>query len=338
MKPDALERRPQLAAAIKAEPYDLELWLASAGDGLFDRQVLWIARQDRPSDEQRSDLIGVDRLGNILIVELKRGIVAEDAVTQAFAYAAEYSEKSAPELAALFAAHSEKTTATGLVTRASSLEDAQKRLNTHVGEDTEVNESQVILLVGEDFTAKTLGVCDYLNRSSGEASFSIECWRYAVFASEMGRNHFLLEQVLPPPNVHQAIEEKREASKARKYARDPARVEFMRRLLAYLSTNTQVTAWRSRGQSYECRIKNNAWVKDFEVWFSVYKNRPHLYLPAELHLEGGASAHGAMERMGEDGRRELEFPDIDVQSTEFSPSFGDRLIKIVLALKVSSMD
>lgn len=320
------------------EPRDLEAWLASAGDGLFGRNVIWIARQDRPSEEQRSDLIGVDQLGNVLVTELKRGVLAEDAITQALAYAAEYSGKAAADLAALFATHSEKSPATGLVAKAASLEDAQSRLSAHVGEDTEVNESQVLLLVGEDFTAKTLAICDYLTRSSGEASFSIECWRYAVFTTSAGAHHFLLEQVLPPPSVRQEIDEKREASKARKYARDPMRVEFMRGLLAYLGASTEVTAWRSRGQSYECRIKSNAWTSDHDIWFSVYSDRPRLFLPTELGLEGSAATYQIVESVDSDGRRILEFPDLDVRSAKFSPAFGDRLIKVVAVLKPATTD
>jgi hypothetical protein len=330
-----LQRMSMTELGLK-EPRDLEAWLASAGGGIFGRDVIWIARQDRPSEEQRSDLIGVDKLGNVLVTELKRGVLSEEAITQALAYAAEYSDKSAADLAALFAVHSEKSQATGLVTKASSLDDAQRQLSKHVGVDTELNESQVLLLVGEDFTAKTLAICDYLNRSSGESSFSVECWRYFVFTNPAGAHYFLLEQVLPPPSVRQEIEEKREASKARKYARDPVRVEFMRELLAYLGASADVTSWRSRGQSYECRIKSNLWTSDHDLWFSVNSNRPRLLLPIELGLRSSAASDQILESVQEDGRRILEFSDVDLRSAKFSAAFGERLIGVVGALVESS--
>ena len=54
-----------MAALELKETSDLETWLASADARLFGRKVLWIARQDRASDEQRSDLIGVDQTGDL---------------------------------------------------------------------------------------------------------------------------------------------------------------------------------------------------------------------------------------------------------------------------------
>jgi hypothetical protein len=47
------------------ETNDLEAWLASCKDRLFGREVLWIARQDRLTHDQRSDIIGVDKTGGV---------------------------------------------------------------------------------------------------------------------------------------------------------------------------------------------------------------------------------------------------------------------------------
>ena len=235
------------------EPYDLEAWLASAGSGLFDRKVLWIARQDRPTGDERSDLLGVDQEGDLLVTELKRGMLAEDAVTQALGYAAEYANLTPDQLAEMYLAHSGKHGNTGLLSKASSLEDAKTRLSSHVGTETEVNEAQILVLVAEDFSPKALAICDYLNNASGDASFSVECWRYSVFKTVDGLDYFALEQVLPPPNVRIAIDEKREAAKARKYARNPVRIEFMNGLLAYLNSKS-IPASRRPGASYYCSL------------------------------------------------------------------------------------
>lgn len=316
------------------EPFDLEAWLASSGEGLFGRRILWIARQDRPSEEQRSDLIGVDERGNVLITELKRGELAEDGVTQALGYAAEYASKSAEDLAALFAAHSEKAGTTGLVAKATSLDDARSQLSAHVGAGTEVNDSQILVLIGEEFTAKALAICDYLNGASGEASFSIECWRYGLFETPQKSHYFVLEQILPPPSVRQAIDEKREASKSKKYARDPVRMEFMSELVGYL-WGKKVTASRSRGASYECRLKNTAWAGDHELWFSVHTDHPRLILPSELSFSGVLQAHALVEGKHSDGRLTLQFADVDAQCAKFDATFGQRLIEVVELLKTS---
>lgn len=97
------------------ETSDLEEWLASCQDRLFGREILWIARQDRPSHEQRSDIIGVDKSGDLLIAELKRGLVEEGALTQALGYTAEYKEKSAEDLENLFFNQSAKGGPNGLL-------------------------------------------------------------------------------------------------------------------------------------------------------------------------------------------------------------------------------
>jgi len=316
-----------LADVGLSEPYDLEAWLASASDGLFDRNILWLARQDRPSGEQRSDLVGVDELGNLVIAELKRGVVAEDAVTQALSYAAEYASKSAADLAEMFAAHSQKEGVTGLVSKATSLDDAEVQLSKHVA-GQEVNESQILLLVGEDFTAKALAICDYLNGASEEPSFSVECWRYGLFQTAEGANYFVLEQILPPPSIRQEIEEKREASKNRKYARDPVRMAFMGQLVGYLF-GKEVTASRKPGQSYECRIKKTRWATDYDVRFSVHAQHPRLILPDGLCYRKTPTTPGLKEGKHWDGCQMLEFTEIDCGSAKFDEVFGKRLVEVV---------
>ena len=317
-----------------SESYDLEAWLATSSDGLFGRQVIWIMRQDRPSNEQRSDLVGVDKAGDLLVAELKKGEVGEEAITQALGYAAEYADKTAEDLAAMFAAHSMKGGSTGLVAKATSLEDAKAKLSAHVGDQIEPNESQVLLLVGESFTAKALAICDYLNRAAGDPTFFIECWRYAIYQGAGGAHYFLLEQVLPPPNVRVEIEEKREAAIARKYARDPRKVEFMYALLDHLASSPTVEARRNRGQSYECRITSRSWSNDHDLWFSVNWQTPRLFLPAGLRFDGDPSEYGAIGGTHGDGRQTLEFHDVDMRTAKFDRAFGDRLIQLVGALKV----
>ena len=317
------------------EAYDLETWLASSREGLFGRDVLWIARQDRPSEEQRSDLVGVDSGGDLLITELKCGTVTEDAVTQALGYAAEYAEKSVDDLVSLFLSQSQKGGSTGLLARATSAEEAQSLLNDHVGEDTEVNEIQTILLVGEEFTPKPLAICDFLNRSSTNASYSIECWRYGVCKGEAESRYFVLEQILPPPSVRDEIEKKREARRERKYARDPRLKEFMRKLVSGIDDG-QVSAFRKGGQSYRCQLRNSAWPKDADVRLRIDEGWPQIILPDGMGLRDPASV-GATEGMRND-RRTLEFKDVEVGPDAFTTSVRDRLRTAIRSIRVQLDD
>lgn len=56
------------------EPRDLETWLSSLGPDtqMLGRKILWVSRQDRTTDDQRSDLIGIADDGDLVVAELKR--------------------------------------------------------------------------------------------------------------------------------------------------------------------------------------------------------------------------------------------------------------------------
>lgn len=310
-----------------SEPYHLEEWLSTLGQGLFDRQILWLARQDRPSSDQRSDLIGVDQLGNLLIAELKRGTLDEHAVTQALSYAAEYAGRTADELVELYFEHGRKEGATKLVSATSSLEEAQKRLSEHVGSETEVNESQILLLVGEDFAPRALAVCDYMNAAIEQATFSVECWRYGVHEATDGSLYLMLEQLLPPPSVRQAIEEKREAAKSGKYLRDPERIKFMYAFMAFLAEK-EVQATRNPGESYSCRINR----LEQTLTFSVRGPHPQLVVPAALSLKGNPQQYGVGVKEAGD-TKSLEFLRITMGRDNFTSAIGDEILSALLALE-----
>jgi hypothetical protein len=106
---------------------------------------------------------------------------------------------------------------------------------------------------------------------------SSECWRYSVH-TDSGEYFLAIEQLLPPPNARALIEERREESKSRKYARDTVRVTFMQTVIAALN-GSAFKAERNRGQSYECRITNPTWPKDASISFSVKERYPAVGLP-----------------------------------------------------------
>jgi hypothetical protein len=316
-----------------SEPGDLETWLASCKDQLFARKILWLARQDWPTDDQRSDIIGLSDNGDLVVAELKRGRASESAITQVLAYAAEYGPKTPEQLAQLYFEHSQKTGATALIEKAASLNEAQSRISSHVGEN-EVNQSQILLMVAEGFEDKALAICDYLIRTIGEATFSVELWQYGVFPLPSGedakRHMFLLEQMLPPPSIRAQIEAEREAAKGKKWARDPKRMEFMRELASHLSTKG-IALHGSQGQPYSRVIE----LKGQEVIFQVPRWEPHpwMKLPDSLRLDADLAKHGLQESHDKDGFWRLEFSDVDAENLNFETKFGDRVISIIADLK-----
>lgn len=312
------------------EVQDLEAWFASCGDLLFNRPILWLARQDWPSDNQRSDLIGLTNEGDLVVVELKRGRALPDALMQVLAYAAEYQSKTADQLATLYADQSQKEGQISLIQRASSLEDANAKIKSHVGEK-EINQSQICLVVAEEFDDKILAICDYIENSCGESTFSIELWQYGIYErSTTNVDHFfLLEQVAPPPTVRERVEAEREAAKSRKRPRDPGRLRFMADLVQFLS-DKQYRLQRSRGESYAGVIA----AKGHEIIFQVRRNdrHPWLRIPNELTLNEVArtalnASNLKIEAAGDHWY--IEFLGIDAAELKFEEAFGERLIAVL---------
>ena len=72
-KVSALEQTDLVSQGF-LETKHLEEWLVSSGN-ILGRRLLWIARQDRASDEDRSDLLAIDNDAELLVVELKHLIM-----------------------------------------------------------------------------------------------------------------------------------------------------------------------------------------------------------------------------------------------------------------------
>jgi hypothetical protein len=299
---------------------------------LFARNILWLARQDWPTDDQRSDIIGLSNEGDLVVAELKRGRASDSAITQVLAYAAEYGFKTPEQLAQLYFDHSQKTGATELMGKANSLTEAQSRISTHV-DDNEVNQSQILLILAEGFEDKALSICDYLTRTIGKATFSMELWQYGLYVlgdtGEAQRQVFVLEQILPPPSVRAQIEAEREDAKAKKYARDPERGAFIDQLVKHLDEKG-IDARRS--YSYYAAIRLNG--KD--LWFNAQRSRTHPRIEIPDSLKAGDSPTPPELKTGKDSGANnwwLEFSDLDLNKHKFTPEFGDEIFNIVTTLQ-----
>lgn len=233
------------------ETKDLEEWLVSSGN-ILGRRLLWIARQDRPSDVDRSDLLAIDNNAELLVVELKRDHVDMSVFTQAFNYASHYAMLSHDELVERFLVNSTHSTKTPLHACAANDLEAKQMIADLAG-SSEVNESQVLILVGASFDPRVLGMCDYLNRSIGsDGTISAECWKISLF-QDVDSLYLQIVQLLPTPDLQVQIEEMREERRVRRYKRDENRISFMKAFKDRARTQgLEVSA--KQGQSYECSI------------------------------------------------------------------------------------
>ncbi len=263
------------------EPRDLESWVMKYDKDIFARNVIWIAKQDYLNSEQRSDLIGVDNNGDLIVCELKQGEVSEAAVIQALGYTSEYSKYDMQGLSEKFLSHVRSGHIEANVT---TTEDAIKLINSSIKAETKVNESQIIILVGEDFSPTALSIVEYLNNSSEALLYIIECWRYQLFPVSHGHYQIAFEQILPPPNIRAQIAAKREEIRDRKYSRDPNKIDFMNLLMAQLRLKSKWHISRRPGASYLFNIAINDQAEEvFEL--NVYDSYPKLSLPSAFPLE-----------------------------------------------------
>jgi hypothetical protein len=307
------------------EPRELETWLASSGKELFGRDVLWIARQDWAADEQRSDLIGIEKgSGDLVVTELKRGTADEGAITQALGYAAEYAEMDYGKLLAIFRRNSQKLG--GLLDTPE--QDVEVRLKEAVG-DSEAGESHVVLVVAEDFSAKALAVANYLNNNSGsDASYSIELWRFGIRVDKDGdRMYFMLEQILPPFDARDEIEKKRDAAKARRRPRDPVRTEFINRAWDFFNGKGYAVAKHWKQYSFGFRAAK--WPEGLEanLSFERWQEAPVLKIPSGLTTVAMLPDNIARKDLP-DGGLELTLLDADSKRADFTDDLGKRVLAI----------
>ncbi len=74
--------------AAEHEERILEKWLEDNPQGIVeDGELLIIGRQVRTDVDSYIDLLGLDRSGNVAVVELKRGSTPRDTIAQALEYA-----------------------------------------------------------------------------------------------------------------------------------------------------------------------------------------------------------------------------------------------------------
>jgi hypothetical protein len=74
----------------RTEPYDLEPWIASH-PAIIGTDIAIIGRQV-PSKSGPIDLLGIDKSGNIVIIEIKRDKLPREALAQAIDYASDTAE------------------------------------------------------------------------------------------------------------------------------------------------------------------------------------------------------------------------------------------------------
>lgn len=120
----------------KTEPYDLEPWIASH-PAIIGADIAIIGRQVM-SKSGSIDLLGIDKSGNLVIIEIKRDKLPREALAQAIDYASDTAEWTIDKIGEICTAYTKK----GLV------ECVSESFPEVDVEALNINSTQRIILVG----------------------------------------------------------------------------------------------------------------------------------------------------------------------------------------------
>jgi hypothetical protein len=167
---------------------DLQRMIRQSPTAFFeeiDDDLRLIGEEVRPVSfvDDRIDLLAVDRAGQTVIIELKRG-ADKLQLLQALAYAGMVSSWDAARVITEYAA------LTG--TNASA---AEQELLEYIDEDTSLNSAQRILLIAEEFDFEVLVTAEWLTEKYG---VDIRCYRLSL--STENDAHFLSCMCIYPPS------------------------------------------------------------------------------------------------------------------------------------------
>ena len=164
----------------------LEGWLESNPDGLGEKgSVLIMGRQVSTDLGGSIDLLGLDRDGNVVVVELKRDRLPRDVIAQALEYAAFAVKLDVPGL--------ETVLRTYLADEDINLVDFHRDY-FDLAEDEEVafNKSQHLIIVGQQVTAPIRETAAYL----GSRGIATTCVEFTFFEAEGGERLFTQDVVV----------------------------------------------------------------------------------------------------------------------------------------------
>jgi len=180
------EQLPFEADHVESE---LEEWLEANPDGILDDSPLLIVGRQVPTDLGKSiDLLGVDREGNVVVVELKRDRTPRDVVAQALEYAAFAARLDVDELEGILGEYRPDGT--------SDLAD-QHREYFDQAEAVAFNKDQRIVVVGQQVTPEIRQTASFLN-SKG---IQVTCVEFTFFRDAGGRR--LLSQEIVVGREHE---------------------------------------------------------------------------------------------------------------------------------------
>ena len=164
----------------------LEEWLESNPDGIPEEgRILIIGRQVQTSLRGSIDLLGLDREGNAVVVELKRDRASRDVIAQALEYAACVERLDANALEGILRVYERD--------EALSLADYHREyFKLAAGDTVTFNKNQHLVIVGQRIAPATRETASFLV-SKG---IPVTCVEFTFFKADGGERLFTREVVV----------------------------------------------------------------------------------------------------------------------------------------------
>ena len=159
----------------------LESWLEKSPWAIAQEPLIWIGRQTTAAQDDSSifpDLIGMDKDGNIVVVELKKGKAPREVIAQILEYAAWVNvlpDESIFNMASNYLSQKVEI-------KHSSIQDVFIE-QFETDEFPEINRTQRLFIVAEEISPRIANVCRFLRTSHG---VDINCIKFSVFQTESG--------------------------------------------------------------------------------------------------------------------------------------------------------
>ena len=186
--------KPTLAAVSLTERYDLQEFIWNSPDAFFTeigQELFLVGKELQPSDdvEDRIDLLALDKEGNAVVIELKRGNNRYQ-LFQAISYAGMVAKWAPGDFLAFD-------------------ESRREAMENFLEVDSdEINRTQRILLIAEDFDYSVLVGAEWLSEQHG---VDLSCCRLSLARDTDGEGEFLVcSNVFPAPELaEQSIRRRR---------------------------------------------------------------------------------------------------------------------------------
>lgn len=219
---------------------DLEYLLESNPDAILDEELMIIGRQVVTNLNTSIDLLGLNRTGNIAVIELKRDRTPRDTIAQALEYASYIEQLNYNQLEQIYQKYADNQ---------ESLSDQHTTFfNLEEGEPVNYNKEQHIIVVGSNITREIRQQASYLNRKG----IPTTCVEFNYFKTESGETLLSIDVAISGETPSRVIStEKRTQTSKSDFLEslDDNSHKFFEQLLNKLTEHGLVSHWGGVGFS-----------------------------------------------------------------------------------------